>query len=127
MAKAPDPRRIAAERRREVAQAQQVIICCNDERYPLRPSELTPALVGELRQRTGYTFLRLMMELHQAPDIDVAAIAVWFARRAQGETVTLAEVQRSISWDDLVWASDVATVSDDAAEDADDPPVSGGN
>lgn len=127
MARAPDPRRIAAERRREVAQAQQVVICVNDEEHPIRPSELTPAIVGEMRRQTGYTFLRLMLELHQSPDIDLAAIAVWLSRRSRGEVVTLAEVQRSISYDDVVWAGDIEDAPDDAAEDADDPPVSGGD
>lgn len=127
MAKAPDPRRIAAERRREVAQAQQVIIHVNDDEFPIRPAELTPALVGELRRQTGYTFLRLMLELHRDGDIDVVAAAVWLSRRSRGEVVSLAEVQRSISYDDVMWAGDIETVPDDAAEDADDPPVSGGD
>ena len=127
MAKAPDPRRIAAERRRDLAIAQQVVIYVNDDRHEIRPSELTPALVGELRKQTGYTFLQLMMMLHMEFDIDVAAAAVWLARRSRGDVVSLAEVQRSISWDDVVWAGDIETVPDDAAEDADDPPVSGGD
>jgi hypothetical protein len=121
MATAPDPRQVRAEQRRDVALAQRIRIHVNDEVFEIRPSELTPAIIGDLRRETGRTFLPLMLELHQAFDLDVAQAAVWLARRAAGERLSLDDVQ--LSYGDVVWASDIEEVP---AEDADDPPVSGG-
>ena len=127
MAKAPNPRRVAAERKRDAIRKQRLVLHVDDAEYVLRATDVTPALAGEYRRQTGLTVLATVGALYADPDLDVVASAVWLARRLAGDSVTWDEVAEGMSWDQAIWMSHEDDADDVEDGDPHDPPPSGGD
>ena len=102
MAKAPDPRRLAAQRRAEAYKSLrwEVLIDGGPELEWL-PSQMTGLDSAELQRQAGFSERDLIGRL--APDrMDLAAAAavVWLARRHAGEQVTYDEVAAGLTLGD---------------------------
>lgn len=90
------------------------------EWFYLRPADVTPALAREVRGTTGRSFMRLMAEMVNDPDIDVLSDAVWVARRIKGDDVEHEDV--TVSYSQLLSDGfDIDDAGPSAEEDDSDP------
>jgi hypothetical protein len=132
MAKAPNPRRLAAKKRAEAAQNYRLALILDDNEWVFRLADVTATDVADLRRATGWRVLDLVRELSTQgtyPEPDAIAAAVWLARRQAGE--------RDLPYESVAQGVTVGSEyeasfhSDVEAEEEDggfpDPPPSGGD
>lgn len=68
--------------------------------YVVRQTDLTPRLVAELRQETGFGgWMGLLQEVRRGFDLDTCAAFIWLCRRVAGETVQYGDVLDAMSYD----------------------------
>lgn len=123
MAEAPDPRRLAAERRAELARNLRYRITVDGTEYVFRLGDVTARQVRALREEAGMQVPELVRQvvIEEATwDIDCTAGMIWLARLQAGETVPFAAVLDALRLDQvLVVAEDY---DPEPAEDYPDPP-----
>lgn len=130
MANAPDPRKLAAEKRAEVARWQRWVITVNDQPpVVFRLGDLTASLVRELRQQTGMNIPEMLVQAEFQPgsmwDIDSTAALIWMGRRQAGDAVTFADVADDLRLDQVI---NICHEDDpEPVEAYPDPPDSGGS
>lgn len=121
MAKAPRPGTTPTAREQR-EQSNTITIAVDGSRHTLRFDEITAADVRALRAATGEGIKELAAKLGESPDLCDISTIVWLARRQAGETtLTLAEVDDSLQFGDLV----AAALTADAAEADPHPNPSG--
>lgn len=123
MAEAPDPRRLAAERRAELARNLRYRITVDGTEYVFRLGDVTARQVRALREEAGMQVPELVRQvvIEEATwDIDCTAGMIWLARLQAGETVPFAAVLDALRLDQvLVVAEDY---DPEPSEDYPDPP-----
>lgn len=106
MAKAPDPRKLAAEKRAEVARNSRYVVTVDGESFTFRLGEVTAVDVRELRREAGMGVPEMVAQAEfQAGsiwDIDSAAALIWMARRQAGDLVPFSEVAESLRLDQVI-------------------------
>lgn len=130
MATAPDPRRLAAERRAEAARNARFVLNVDGDKYVFRLGDVTATDVRELRNQAGMSVPEMAAQTQDLAssfwDIDSAAALIWMARRQMGElTVPFREVADGLRMDQVIEIRHEDTPED--VEDYPDPPASGGS
>lgn len=126
MASAPDPRRVAAETRAEVARWQRWVILVDGDKHVFRMGDVTASDVRELRQQSGMAIPQVVSQAEDLGsffwDIDSSAALIWMARRQAGERdLRFSEVADTLRLDQVIEIRHEDTP--EAAEDFPDPPA----
>lgn len=85
-----DTRKTKERRNEELDQGLRITL--DGEVYEVRVGDVTPEIARGVRQHHGVSFMRLMDQLVQDPDVDAIAAFVWTARRLRGEAVDFEDV-----------------------------------
>lgn len=96
-ARPPLDRQVSRKSKEKAASALDhgIRIRIEGEVYEARVGDVTPELARELRANTGHSFVWLMDQIGEDPDIDLLSSFVWVARRIAGDDVAFADVSVS--------------------------------
>lgn len=75
-----------------------MVVTFEGDDYEVRVGDMTPALTRELRRATGFSFMQLLAQMAVNPDVDSVAAWVWLAKRVDGETVALSEIDERVTY-----------------------------
>lgn len=103
------------EAARKAALEDGVKITFDGQEYVVKAGDITAQIARQFRREVGMSFMKVIEELQEDPDIDSVAAVVWLARLIGGEDVTLDEV--AINYGDL----DTIEIADADAEDEANP------
>lgn len=107
----------ATEAKRSDELDQGVRIELDGKVYEVRHGDLTALDTRALRKQTELSFVQLMQELADAPDIDSIAALIWLAGRLKGDREsTYEEVAEGIGYDVL----DRIVLAETGAEEVDE-------
>lgn len=124
MAEAPDPRRLAAERRAEAARNLRYRITVDDAEYVFRLGDVTARHVRALRDEAGMRIpdlVRQVVDPEATWDIDCTAGMIWLARLQAGDRVSFDYVLGELRLDQILTVADED--EPEPAEDFPDPPA----
>src|SRR5215207_525138 len=124
-ARAPDPRKLAAQKRKEVHATIRWVITVDDKEFVFRLPDVNALDSGDLR-RDARTAPIQMVEDALEGHVDAWAAVVWMARRQAGEVnLQWKDVAETITLNSVVYFRWEDEPEDDG-EAFPDPPSSGG-
>lgn len=105
----------STEANRDAAHDQGVRLTIDGRVYEVRHGDLSALDVRALRREVGVSFVGLIDELNDAPDVDSIAAFMWLARRLEGEkALTYEAVAAEVDYD----ITDSLKIDEPGAEDA---------
>lgn len=110
-----------SEQKRDEQLDTGLALTIDGEKYQARLGDVTPAIARRLRRETGMSFMRLINEFGEDPDVDLLCAFVWVARLIRGDDVELEDVEGSIGYAEMLAEGFDVDVAGSSATDGDSP------